>query len=128
MVDRIQELRRCLAAEFAHSEVLRSGGSIADKTGDTSVDTPATAEHDAPAQLPEEVEEGNVEYKLQLLDPSPARLKQLTTQMHWRLNEGRGTAFYEIGVRDNGDPLGLSQDALLQSLSTLSRWVKPPHS
>jgi hypothetical protein len=115
MVDRIQELRRCVAAEFARSAALQSGGGTADKSV-----SPA-ADHDAPAQLPEEVEEGNVEYKLQLLDPAPARLKQLTTQMHWRLNEGRGTAFYEIGVRDNGDPLGLVQDALLQSLSTLSR-------
>lgn len=99
MVDRIQELRRRVAAEFARD---------------------VTSKAAEPA-LPEEVEEGNVEYKLQLLEPSAARLKQLTTQLHWRLNEGRGTAFYEVGVRDNGDPFGLSQDAMLQSLATLNR-------
>lgn len=115
MVDRIQELRRCVAAEFARSDAPTSGDTAGDKLGN--------ATDSEPMQLPEEVEEGNVEYKLQLLDPVPARLKQLTTQMHWRLNEGRGTAFYEIGVRDNGDPLGLAQDALLQSLATLSRSV-----
>ncbi|GMF19693.1 unnamed protein product [Phytophthora lilii] len=76
---------------------------------------------DAAEPLPEEVEEGNVEYKQQLLEPAPDRLRQLTTQMHWRLNEGGGTAFYELGVRDNGELLGLSEDAMLRSLGTLAR-------
>jgi GTPase len=76
---------------------------------------------DAAERLPEEVEEGNVEYKQQLLEPAPDRLRQLTTQMHWRLNEGGGAAFYELGVRDDGEPLGLAQDAMLRSLATLAR-------
>lgn len=33
--------------------------------------------------LPQEVEEGNVEYKLKL-NPSPERLQHLVTQMKWR--------------------------------------------
>ncbi|KAE9000733.1 hypothetical protein PR001_g18707 [Phytophthora rubi] len=78
-------------------------------------------------RLPEEVEEGNVEYKQQLLEPAPERLRQLTTQMHWRLNEGGGTAFYELGVRDNGELLGLSEDALLRSLGTLARMCRVVH-
>ena len=74
-----------------------------------------------PERLPEEVEEGNVEYKQQLLELTPDRLRQLTTQMHWRLNEGGGTAFYELGVRDNGEVLGLPEAALLRSLQALAR-------
>ncbi|EEY65086.1 GTP-binding protein, putative [Phytophthora infestans T30-4] len=75
-------------------------------------------------RLPDEVEEGNVEYKQQLLEPSPDRLRQLTTQMHWRLNEGRGTAFYEVGVKDNGEVLGLAEDVMLRSLGTLARMCR----
>ncbi|RLM96803.1 hypothetical protein BBO99_00000198 [Phytophthora kernoviae] len=79
-------------------------------------------------QLPEEVEEGNIEYKQQLLGPSADRLRQLTTQMHWRLNEGGGVAFYELGVSDNGVLLGLEEDAMLRSLGTLARMCRVVHA
>ncbi|EEY68567.1 GTP-binding protein, putative [Phytophthora infestans T30-4] len=88
------------------------------------------AEYASPAplerfeRLPDEVEKGNVEYKQQLLEPSPDRLRQLTTQMHWRLNEGRGTAFYEVGVKENGEVLGLAEDVMLRSLGTLARMCR----
>lgn len=95
------ELRRLVAAEFARAQGV-----------------------EGQERLPSEVEEGNVEYKLQLLEPTAARLTQLTTQLLWRLNEGRGTAFYELGVCDDGDALGLRQDALLRSLATLGRWER----
>lgn len=38
--------------------------------------------------LPPEREQGNVEYKLKLINPSPNRLEHLITQMKWRLEEG----------------------------------------
>lgn len=38
--------------------------------------------------LPPEQEQGNVEYKLKLINPSPNRLEHLVTQMKWRLEEG----------------------------------------
>ncbi|CAH0488305.1 unnamed protein product [Peronospora farinosa] len=79
-------------------------------------------------QLPEELEEGNVEYKQQLLEPTYDRLRQLTTQMNWRLNEGGGIAFYEIGVKDNGEVLGLSENAVLQSLGALARMCRVVHA
>ncbi|TDH71370.1 hypothetical protein CCR75_006592 [Bremia lactucae] len=79
-------------------------------------------------RLPYEVEEGNVEYKLQLLTQDPDRLRQLTTQMHWRLNEGRNNAFYEIGVKDNGEVLGLLEDAMVHSLGTLARLCRVVHA
>ncbi|KAK1944374.1 GTP-binding protein 2 [Phytophthora citrophthora] len=98
-------LLRQVRAEYAHGTSLK----VADR-------------------LPEEVEEGNVEYKQQLLEPSPDRLRQLTTQMNWRLNEGGGTAFYELGVKDNGEVLGLEQDAMLRSLGSLARMCRVVHA
>ena len=68
-------------------------------------------------QLPQEVEEGNVEYKLKLVavsdgeffasEPggqafycalllSAERFQHLVTQMHWRLREGSGLAVYHV--------------------------------
>ena len=35
-------------------------------------------------KLPKEIEEGNVEYKRQLLNPSHERFEHLVTQMKWR--------------------------------------------
>jgi GTPase len=93
--------------------------------------------NDTSQQLPEEVEEGNVEYKLQLINKSEGtvkdsiasntlteiicadRFKQLITQLHWRLNEGNGIAFYEVGVMDNGEAVGIDEQSMQKSLSTL---------
>lgn len=38
----------------------------------------------------EEDDEGNVEYKLKLVNPSDDRLDHLATQMKYRVMEGRG--------------------------------------
>lgn len=69
--------------------------------------------------LPPEVEQGNVEYKLKLIDPSPTRFEHLVTQMKWRLQEGLGEAIYQIGVEDNGSLSGLSEDEINKSIETL---------
>ena len=70
-------------------------------------------------KLVPEAEEGNVEYKLQLLSPSAARFARLVTQMKWRLLEGGGQAYYELGVADSGALVGLPRYELEQSLETL---------
>jgi len=70
--------------------------------------------------LPPEVEEGNREYKLKLVNPTPSRVEHLITQMKWRLKEGDGEAIYAIGVEDNGVISGLLRDELDSSLETLS--------
>lgn len=57
--------------------------------------------------LPEEPDDGNIEYKLKLESPTMARVEHLTTQMAFRLNEGNGIAFYQIGVLDSGQVTGL---------------------
>ena len=48
-------------------------------------------------RLPPEPEQGNVEYKLKLINPSSERFEHLVTQMKWRLKEGHGEAIYQIG-------------------------------
>ena len=70
-------------------------------------------------RLVPESDEGNVEYKLQLLNPSSSRFARLVTQLKWRLLEGGGQAYYELGVSDSGDLVGLSRDELERSLETL---------
>ena len=63
--------------------------------------------------------QGNVEYKLQLLSPSPGRFARLVTQLKWRLLEGGGQAYYELGVADSGTLVGLPRQQLEESLETL---------
>ncbi|KIJ39507.1 hypothetical protein M422DRAFT_32747 [Sphaerobolus stellatus SS14] len=70
-------------------------------------------------KLVPEVEYGNVEYKLRLINPSQERFTRLVTQMKWRLLEGGGQAYYELGVADSGQLIGLSRRDLEQSLETL---------
>ncbi|VDK73976.1 unnamed protein product [Litomosoides sigmodontis] len=69
--------------------------------------------------LPPEIEEGNIEYKVKLVDPSLSRMQHLITQMKWRLREGQGEAIYEIGVQDDGTIKGLTDKELDASIRTL---------
>ncbi|XP_075997857.1 GTP-binding protein 2 [Genypterus blacodes] len=71
--------------------------------------------------LPPEAEEGNIEYKLKLVNPTQYRFEHLATQMKWRLQEGRGEAVYQIGVEDNGMLVGLPEEDMRASLKTLHR-------
>jgi len=41
---------------------------------------------------------GNIEYKLKLVKPTQDRIEHLATQMKFRVKEGRGEAYYRIGV------------------------------
>ncbi|KAN0131717.1 hypothetical protein V8E53_010559 [Lactarius tabidus] len=75
--------------------------------------------HQEEPKLAAEVEEGNVEYKLHLINPSPTRFVRLVTQMKWRLLEGGGQAIYELGVADSGALVGLTSSDLRATLNTL---------
>ncbi|XP_030627801.1 GTP-binding protein 2 [Chanos chanos] len=77
-----------------------------------------------PPYLPPEAEEGNIEYKLKLVNPTQYRFEHLATQMKWRLQEGRGEAVYQIGVEDNGLLVGLSEEDMRASLKTLQRMAE----
>ncbi|KAI8097430.1 P-loop containing nucleoside triphosphate hydrolase protein [Halteromyces radiatus] len=70
---------------------------------------------------PEVDHQGNIEYKLKLVDPSEERLEHLITQLKWRLTEGEGQALYELGVNDNGSLTGLSDQDMTATLNTLRR-------
>lgn len=71
--------------------------------------------------LSREVEVGNVEYKLKLVEPTAMRFQGLVTQLKWRLAEGAGEALYEIGVGDDGTLAGLGERDMAASLDTLRR-------
>ncbi|KAH7102819.1 hypothetical protein BKA62DRAFT_698909 [Auriculariales sp. MPI-PUGE-AT-0066] len=73
------------------------------------------------SRLTPEVEEGNVEYKLKLINPTPERFARLVTQLKWRLLEGGGQAYYELGVADSGQLVGLSRRDLDLTLETLEQ-------
>ncbi|PIL27252.1 hypothetical protein GSI_10396 [Ganoderma sinense ZZ0214-1] len=75
--------------------------------------------HNGIPKLVPEVEEGNIEYKLKLTHISNARFARLVTQLKWRLLEGGGQAYYELGVADSGALIGLSRTDLEESLETL---------
>ena len=66
-----------------------------------------------------ENDEGNVEYKQHLIEPTPERLERLISQMKYRLAEGGGEAFYELGVSDRGVPYGLNDEELEKSMETM---------
>jgi len=84
----------------------------------SSPGTPPTFPRGIPKLVPE-VEQGNIEYKLKLIDPTPTRFARLVTQLKWRLLEGGGQACYELGVTDDGLLIGLSRGYLERSLETL---------
>jgi GTPase len=68
-----------------------------------------------------ENDEGNVEYKQHLIEPTSERFEQLVSQMKYRIEEGGGEALYELGVSDKGEPYGLNDEELEKSMETLKK-------
>ena len=66
-----------------------------------------------------EKEEGNIEYKLHILNKTNERLEELSTQMSYRIEEGNGQCIYILGIKDNGEPVGITKEEYSQSLDTL---------
>ena len=66
-----------------------------------------------------ENDEGNIEYKQHLIEPTPDRIERLISQMKYRLAEGGGEALYELGVSDSGVPHGLNDEELEKSMETM---------
>lgn len=67
-----------------------------------------------------EKEDGNIEYKLKLLNIDDNRRKHLATQMRHRCIEGDGECFYELGVEDNGKLTGITQDEYDETIKNIS--------
>ena len=53
-----------------------------------------------------ENDEGNTEFKWKLIAPTAERIQHLITQQTYRITEGNGICFYQIGVKDDGNPIG----------------------
>ena len=96
-------------------------------------------------KLKPEIEEGNVEYKLRLDLKTPQLIKKLTSQMLWRLNEGKNNnlmydfqkkniniceAHYIIGVYDDGkfgninkNELEVSKNIFKEIIETINGYI-----
>lgn len=66
-----------------------------------------------------EKDEGNIEYKLKLINLDIETLNKRSTQMLYRVNEGNGEAIYYIGVLDNGSVVGINIDEYNESIENL---------
>ena len=69
--------------------------------------------------LEPENDEGNHEYKYKLVNLTQEDLEGKITQLNFRLEEGNGEAIYEIGVTDNGCPLGIPQSNFDETLKNV---------
>lgn len=69
--------------------------------------------------LPKEIEEGNIEYKRELLNIDEDRLNHLASQMKWRIQEGFGKAKYYLGINDDGSFYGLNKKDLNFSIKNI---------
>ena len=70
-------------------------------------------------RMPAEDDYGNCEYKLKLGSPPLSIVEHRITQMKFRLREGNGEAFYEVGVGDHGDVPGLDDADIRETMSDL---------
>lgn len=68
-----------------------------------------------------ENDEGHIEYKQHLIEPTQERMDRLTSQMKFRIAEGGGEALYELGVSDKGIPHGLTDEELEKSMETINK-------
>ena len=67
-----------------------------------------------------EKEEGNIEYKTNLIDKSTDRLENIASQQRYRVDEGSGEAIYVLGVSDDGKLVGLDRDEFIETFNNLS--------
>lgn len=74
-----------------------------------------------PENFAEELDNGNLEYKLKLTNIDEEKLEKRITQMKFRLREGNGECRYFIGVEDSGNPLGISENEMKASVDTIKR-------
>jgi hypothetical protein len=78
----------------------------------------------SPKLYNEELDYGNTEYKLKLINVDKYKLQKRITQMKFRLHEGNGECHYLIGVEDNGNPIGINESEMKESIETIEKMVK----
>ena len=69
--------------------------------------------------LEQEKDDGNIEYKRELLNLDEETVNRRMTQMKYRIYEGLGEALYFIGVADDGSLIGLNEEEYKQSALNL---------
>ena len=69
--------------------------------------------------IPQELDTGNTEYKRELINLSEKRIEELRTQMGYRMSQGSGEAVYKIGVTDDGQLVGITNDKMDESIRNL---------
>lgn len=75
--------------------------------------------------LPNEDDNGNIEYKRALLNVNNARLNELASQMKYRLNEDDSKiAIYYLGVDDDGTPYELTSEEKEETLKTFNKLLE----
>jgi GTPase len=67
-----------------------------------------------------EKENGNIEYKLKLINTDTDKIQRLASQMRYRMDEGGGEAIYVIGVTDEGGIIGVTNEEFNESFDNLS--------
>lgn len=75
-------------------------------------------------KLNKESDEGNIEYKLKLINLDNNTINKRVTQMKYRLYEGNGECIYYIGIQDDGTPIGLTIDEYKDSEKNLNNIVE----
>jgi GTPase len=75
-------------------------------------------------QLCLEDDNGNIEYKIQLLNLDSKRFHKLATQMKWRISEGNGVCYYYIGITNDGSPKGICHKYMKESIDNLIKITK----
>ena len=70
--------------------------------------------------MQQEKQDGNIEYKLKLVDKTEERLQELTTQMRYRCTEGNGECFYNLGIEDNGTLVGITDNDYEETIKYLN--------
>lgn len=78
---------------------------------------------------PPESEDGNVEYKVSLLGKDRERIEKLVSQMRYRLFQGDeigedGECIYKLGVRDNGESEGLTEEEFKETFDVVKTMAK----
>jgi len=69
--------------------------------------------------LEHEADDGNIEYKIQIINLNDKRFNKLATQMKWRISEGKGNCFYYIGITNEGIARGISNTYIKKSIENL---------
>ena len=71
-----------------------------------------------------EKDDGNIEYKLKLVENTQHRIDQWTSQMRFRMDEGGGECIYNLGVSDSGGLIGLTENEYDHSMEILNQVIK----